>query len=875
MSRSTPAPAWDEASSPEAAAAARRFVDAWRARRGRGRGRRPDPADFLPDDPRHHGGAWLALLRAEMGLRWEAGDRPRADDYRDRCADLGDEALVALAYEEFCLREEAGERPDPAEYEARFPRCADRLRRVLEIHDLIGSTCSTPIHVPGAPGVPFPEAGQTIAGFHLVEELGRGSFARVFLARERQLADRPVALKVARAGSREPQTLARLQHTHIVPVHSYRTDPATGLHLLCMPYLGRVTLAQILADERVRVTRSGADLVAALDRLEPGDIAPTGRAAGRLALAERPYARAIAWWGARLAEALQYAHERGVMHRDVKPSNVLVTGDGMPMLLDFNLAWEPRLDDPALEPATLGGTLAYMAPEHLLALAEGRSGGAGVDGRADVYALGVVLYEAMGARPFAPPEGALGVMDTLLRAADQRRAGAPAIREQFPEVPPALAAVIHKCLAPEPGDRYASAADLAADLQAVADDAPLRLARTPLPDRVGRWVRRHRRPLAVAAALALAVAATARVEARRGLARRAAEVRARLAEADRSFARGELALAQAQFAWAAEHAGEGPDPTLQDLWLRARSKYRLTAEATQVRRLADALHAQAEPLRSLLLGRGGGPDAAAPGLRRALGPFYVLENPRWADRSELTLLDEPRRARLLDDVNELLFLWALASQDAANPTSSRESLALCDRALRFARPLGPWTALRTRGSARVEGREPDPIDDGGRDPSAETSALACLQWALLLQLDDHGDRAVGWLRRATEIEPLQYWSRYRLAGLHLGAGRAADALEQFAIAASLRPDDPEARLGHARAALLLGRPDSALSDLEAAARHVGADPLLLVRVAFAYASCLRAYPDRLPRVAALARRAWLAERTADKSIPRDARRGRS
>ena len=107
---------------------------------------------------------------------------------------------------------------------------------------------------------PLPEVGETIAGFRLVEELGRGSFARVFRAEERQLADRPVAMKVTRTGSREPQTLARLQHTHIVPVYSYRTDPATGLHLLCMPYLGRLTLAQVLADPAIRNARSGADL---------------------------------------------------------------------------------------------------------------------------------------------------------------------------------------------------------------------------------------------------------------------------------------------------------------------------------------------------------------------------------------------------------------------------------------------------------------------------------------------------------------------------------------------------------------------------------------------------------------------------------------
>src|SRR5262249_2855013 len=160
-----------------------------------------------------------------------------------------------------------------------------------------------------------------------------------------------------------------------------------------------------LADETVMEARSGSELVATLDRLgAPGDAA-NGHSGGRKALAERPYARAIAWWGARLAEALQFAHERGVMHRDVKPSNVLVTGDGMPRLLDSNRAWEPRLDDPELAPSALGGTLAYMAPEHLGALAEGRVDG--VDGRADVYSLGVVLYESMGARPFGVPSGAL------------------------------------------------------------------------------------------------------------------------------------------------------------------------------------------------------------------------------------------------------------------------------------------------------------------------------------------------------------------------------------------------------------------------------------------------------------------------------------
>src|SRR5215210_2137662 len=203
-----PGRTWDEASSPEALLLARRYEAAWRGSSGPC----PDPADLLPDDPRRRPGVLLALLRIDLTLRRRAGEAVDVEWYRRRYPDLGHETLVALAYEEFCLREEAGEHPDPAEYEARFPEIADGLREVLDIHGLVaegsGSGSSTALLGPTTPAVPLPEAGQTIAGFRLVEELGRGAFARVFRAEERQLADRPVALKVARAGSREPQTLA-------------------------------------------------------------------------------------------------------------------------------------------------------------------------------------------------------------------------------------------------------------------------------------------------------------------------------------------------------------------------------------------------------------------------------------------------------------------------------------------------------------------------------------------------------------------------------------------------------------------------------------------------------------------------------------------
>src|SRR5205807_2814999 len=150
---------------------------------------------------------------------------------------------------------------------------------------------------------------------------------------------------------------------------------------------------QILADSAFRTARTGADLLAVIDRLQAAEGSQADKPVGRSAFARRSFAQAIAGWGAQMAEALQHAHDHGVLHRDVKPSNVLVTGDGVPMLLDFNLAQEPWLDHPDAAPAALGGTLAYMAPEQLEALAEGKLDR--VDTRSDLYALGVVLFDCL------------------------------------------------------------------------------------------------------------------------------------------------------------------------------------------------------------------------------------------------------------------------------------------------------------------------------------------------------------------------------------------------------------------------------------------------------------------------------------------------
>ncbi len=866
---------WEEASSPAAVHLAREYEQAWRD--SRHAAKRPDLRAFLGharsgmDEP----GARLALLRADMALRWETGEKVGAQWYLDRYSDLGEDTVVALVYEEFCLRQEDRENPDPADYLLRFADVAVPLRRVLEIHELIGSgTTATvfPMSVangdPGGSAGAFPEAGQTIAGFSLVEELGRGAFARVFLARERQLADRPVALKVTRRGSHEPQTLARLQHTHIVPVHSHGVDAATGLHLLCMPYFGRITLARILADPEVRAAAAGAALVDALDRLEPAGILPAGPSAGRAALERRSYARAIAWWGARLAEALDHAHGRGVLHRDIKPSNVLVTSDGMPMLLDFNLARQPELADGSTDAsATLGGTIDYMPPEHLKALAEGTSDL--LDGRADIYGLGVVLFEAVtGKRPFSTPRRSGSVVDALLRAADDRLCPLPRLRERYPEIPPALEAVIRHSMEPDARDRYATAAELAADLQAVADDLPLRHASEPWPTRAAGWVRRRRRRLASALAILLTVTimlgaaftflnerfkdyGLVRQEYNKGIdALNTGDYPTAIVRFD---ATTDMAHRLDLSPWGSleklrrfPHFGgqlankihellSGAD--FDEIKGNAREKSELAKRFGHVRSDADALFQAADDLRFRLLhGEGDELTQAPQDLKAVLAPFYVLDNDDWTKLDHiLTLLDPERRDRLLIEVNDLLFLWMWAidrsltsSAQAASTQHGPETregidgaISICERALVWVEAKGPWLALQSRlrdhqggGQTSRLARAGAPLSHEPRTVTEETSALACYQWGLLC----HGAGrpaadAINWLKRAVWLRGDNYWYHFLLAYIEDKAGYVDDALKNYSVAAALKPESPGVRFSRARLYRSRGSWDYALEDL--------------------------------------------------------------
>ena len=421
----------------------------------------------------------VARLVNEMTQRWRAGERPSAEEFLDRHPELRNEpeSAVQLIYEEVCLRQDQGENVSPEEISGRFPQWSAQLQVLLDCHRLLGVS----------KGPEMPASHESLGDFFLLSELGRGAQGRVFLARHNVLANRQMVLKITPCTGQEHLSLARLQHTHIVPLYAVEDWPTRRLRGLVFPYLGRVTWKDLLEGlQLVPVqARQGKQILEILDEAEsPGSREPSQQKAAHRLLAHESYVQSVCRMGACLAETLQYAHERGLVHLDVKPSNVLIASDGQPLLLDFHLAQAPVEPNGPL-PEALGGTPGYMAPEQERTLAALKIGDAiseRVDGQADIYSLGVLLYEALS-----------GV----------RLPGTDAIRPLSrcnPQVSVGLSDIVHKCLAGNPRNRYGDGAMVAEDLRRHLENRPLRfVANRSVGERWRKWRRRRPYVLPVAA----------------------------------------------------------------------------------------------------------------------------------------------------------------------------------------------------------------------------------------------------------------------------------------------------------------------------------------------------------------------------------------
>jgi eukaryotic-like serine/threonine-protein kinase len=411
-----------------------------------------DSTASLPPIPERDA-QWVSVQVEAMAVAWARGERPDIERILKGRPGLGDESIIRLVYEDVCLRREAGEDVFTQEVLTRFPRLRDKLEVVMGCDRLLR---------PLARHALLPNVGDELGPYRLLEELGRGASGKIFLAEEPGLADRLVVLKVMPNNESEHLSLARLQHTHIVPLFSEHTFEDRGLRALCMPYLGGTSLSRIL-DELQAIPpgkRRGRDILDALARVQterPGPNSSDGPY--RRYLEQVTYVQATCWITACLADALSDTHDHGLLHMDVKPSNVLIAGNGQAMLLDFHLARKPIAAGEMVWDR-VGGSLAWMAPEHRAAMESvslGIETETAVDRRSDLYALGLLLCESLGGT-----------------GAAQDAVAGTAWWERNPEVSVGLRDIVAKCLAVRAEERYHNAAELAEDLRLHLGDLPLR-----------------------------------------------------------------------------------------------------------------------------------------------------------------------------------------------------------------------------------------------------------------------------------------------------------------------------------------------------------------------------------------------------------------
>jgi serine/threonine protein kinase len=393
------------------------------------------------------------------------------------------EARIGQVADEFTQRLNRGERPDVEEYARRHPEIAGHLRDVLSALQLLRSPDLDMVGPAGPAGA--------LGDFRLLREVGRGGMGVVYEAEQISLRRR-VALKVLPFAAaldprhlqrfkNEAQAAAQLHHANIVPVHAVGCE--RGVHYYAMQFIDGQSLADLIAGLRQEATVSVAeDASAALAGARTAVARTTGRS-----VRESEFFRGMARLGVQAAEALDHAHQQGVIHRDVKPANLLLDATGHLWVADFGLARCPAGSGLTTTGDVLG-TLRYMSPEQALAKR------ALVDHRSDIYSLGVTLYEAVTLEPAHPGRD----REELLR---QIAAGDPwPPRRINPAVPFDLETVILKAMAHEPEGRYATAQELADDLRRFLDGRPVLAARPTWFELVLRWVRRHRQAVAAAAA---------------------------------------------------------------------------------------------------------------------------------------------------------------------------------------------------------------------------------------------------------------------------------------------------------------------------------------------------------------------------------------
>ncbi len=436
------------------------------------------------------------------------------------------ESVLACLCEEISDRLRRHEHVDFPEYLDHWPQFADELRELLPAMQWMAEIGEAPEAASTAPPIE-PVVNESLGDFRIVREVGRGGMGVVYEAEQLSLRRR-VALKVLpfaavldhrqlRRFHNEAQAAALLHHPQIVPVYGVGCE--RGVHYYAMQLIEGPTLAQVIRDLRSRVglspplpeptittpplTGASVDHAQAPAKITnaPGDsdaaqvaepLSPSKSTVpqGILSTAQShrspSFIQAAVQLGIDVAEALDYAHQEGVVHRDIKPGNLLLDARGKVWVADFGLA---RIEaDPGMTlTGDLLGTLRYMSPEQAL------GNRVTIDGRSDVYSLGATLYELLTLEPVFQGDDKQAILRQI--AFDEPRP----LRQIERSLPVELETILLKTLAKNPDERYATAGALADDLRRFQEQKPIQARRPTMVDRTTKWALRNRRLVAAGA----------------------------------------------------------------------------------------------------------------------------------------------------------------------------------------------------------------------------------------------------------------------------------------------------------------------------------------------------------------------------------------